>query len=69
MAQAKKCDICGALYEFYTVSYGKTGINGIGLSRISEDNRFTKIKVLDCCPTCMDTVMNVLNEKRKVAKE
>ncbi len=52
MADAKKCDRCGALYEAY-VPKGKSEFNHL---RIFKDRpgSFERIKCFDLCPVCSD---------------
>lgn len=52
MANAKKCDRCGSLYEAY-VPKGAHGFNHI---RIFKDlsGRIDRIQCFDLCPVCSD---------------
>lgn len=60
MALAKKCDICGVLYELYNVvdSAGKAKNIHNGISFVNIDNRGSCFvgRLLDCCPGCMDSI-------------
>lgn len=64
MALAKKCDVCGKLYEHY----GKrdTDPNGIMIVHINERHTdYCKIKpdaLLDCCPECLNSILEHINK-------
>lgn len=57
MAIAKKCDICGELYEVYNLGAGER-VNPNGIMLISEDGvgGYIKNKKIDCCPECMESI-------------
>lgn len=62
MALARKCDICGRLYEHY----GDDGSvvkksNTIQFTWRSIGNgRTTDGKMYDCCPECMDSINTLI---------
>lgn len=69
MANAKKCDICGKLYEFYSVVSIDDGRTFVGsrIKFVSEDGVFCRGE--DLCPECMTKVHTLLasiaDEKEK----
>lgn len=64
MAAAKKCDICGKLYESYTteIHFGRINIDGNGI-RFARDNNLGT-NTIDCCPDCMESIMLHLKNLR-----
>lgn len=54
MAIAKKCDICGRLYE----PYDNKGINGIGYLYIDGMGNWALKRKFDCCPLCLSSINN-----------
>lgn len=55
MSLAKKCDLCGVLYEYYS------GRNGISLERITEKGSINSTeKTFDLCPSCMDALVRFM---------
>lgn len=68
MSAAKKCDICGSLYEIYNVKKNPSCPNGIMLVNIDEIGSYHNNPVNDCCPTCMITIKETI-EKLKKEKE
>lgn len=73
MSVARKCDICGRLYEKYTLDRNKTlgflegdHINAIGFM-CDEDNGTFSSYTRNCrhmCPECMDAVVKLLEERK-----
>ena len=53
MASAKKCDLCGRLYEAYHVKNDSKKTNGIMFLNIDDRGDYIKHHAFDCCPTCM----------------
>ena len=53
MAKAKKCDICGGLYELYNNRTPARYPNYIELNSESFEGRARGVKTYDCCPKCM----------------
>ena len=54
MALAKKCDICGRLYEIYNTKGNNS--NSIRLIQDGEKGSYYCIKHFDCCPECMSSI-------------
>ena len=69
MANAKKCDICGAYFDICEMKTSKVAdysfMNTITISqRDNKGNRIYTINPLDCCPKCMEKVLDILNIKK-----
>ena len=58
MAIAKKCDICGKLYETYNVCRNPNKPNGLQLLSIDDKREFYSYSLIDCCPECMESIKN-----------
>lgn len=58
MAKAKKCDICGKFYEMYNVRKDSCKPNGFQMLNIDADGRYFSGPVVDCCPECMTSIQN-----------
>lgn len=63
MAMAKKCDICGVLYEGYV----DTQCNGISLEKLYRDssNVARTVKTMDCCKDCMRAILACIDKLKK----
>ena len=61
MALAKKCDICGKLYETYTSKDNQLKPSGIMFVNVCADNTYYSGNVTDCCPECMSTIMDTVD--------
>lgn len=59
MADAKKCDVCGKLYELYNT---KNGYNRLSLRRIDANGCVTYADYYDCCPECMKSIEDYLEK-------
>lgn len=60
MSLAKKCDICGRLYEPYC------GANGISIEQIDRyGNVSTTCRTLDLRPTCKEKLENFIESLRE----
>ena len=66
MSLAKKCDICGKLYEPYTTECDFRGVNGIVLVFIDEEGEYgtPPDTATDCCPGCMKAIMHFIDRLR-----
>ena len=64
MAMAKKCDICGKLYEIYNVDKDADNVNGLTYLNIDAKGDYYKNKVIDCCPECMKSIKNHIDMLR-----
>lgn len=62
MATAKKCDICGRLYEVYNTKNDEKNPNGFVYINIDEYQKYFTHHAKDCCPECMDKIKNFVNK-------
>ena len=66
MSLAKKCDVCGNLYEGYGVKLhdgNSRAVNGIILVHVDEEGMYgTPDDATDCCPLCMEKILKLLKE-------
>lgn len=60
MSIAKKCDICGKLYESYTMKCCKCYVNGIMLIDIENNQTYSAYKKIDCCRDCMTKIKKII---------
>lgn len=65
MATAKKCDICGKFYELYNTEDDENKVNGLMLLNIDESGKYFVHKAIDCCPTCMETIVEAIKRTNK----
>lgn len=65
MAIAKKCDICGKLYEEYNVRQSKDNFNGFMLLNIDYKGNYFHGPACDCCPECMKSIREHINSLMK----
>lgn len=64
MALAKKCDICGKFYEFSGGNYDKPA-NAIQLrSRNKTNTQYWELDTYDCCPKCIESILDHINKLR-----
>lgn len=56
MSLAKKCDICGKLYEEYNVLEDSKKVNGIMFLNIDCHMKYYSGKAIDCCASCMKSI-------------
>lgn len=58
MSLAKKCDICGKLYEDYVIKVEGKEVNSFVLVCTDEVDRWSNIESAnDCCPKCMRSIL------------
>lgn len=79
MSNARKCDICGQLYESYSVKAPeKEGIevpnpeedvNAISFGYVNRSGAIYRSRTYELCPGCMDLVTMVLGLKPKKKEE
>lgn len=69
MAIAKKCDICGKLYEEYNVRQSKDNFNGFMLLNIDRNEDYFHGQPYDCCPECMNSIMEHIKILEKLEKK
>ena len=67
MAAAKKCDICGKLYELYNTDAWKNKPNTLRFCQEVDDNRTFCIKEYDVCPECMRAVKDFFKTRGRNA--
>lgn len=70
MSLARKCDVCGKLYEQYsTISKGKP--NGIMLIRWcrNSSSNYDSINGFDLCPSCMKRINDLLMSIKEETEE
>lgn len=65
MSLAKKCDICGKLYEQYNTRKDKDNINGLLFLNIDMQQHYYSHGVTDCCPECMEAIKDFIVELGK----
>ena len=65
MAIAKKCDICGKLYETYNCNWNSNDPNGIALVTIMNNYTYSKKTLWDCCPDCMNSIQDFIESLKK----
>ena len=64
MSRARKCDICGKLYEDYDTTVKgflcleRTSINSIMFIRKDLENAYNKNTTIDCCKECMRSILS-----------
>lgn len=56
MAKAKKCDICGKLYEPYSTVNDPKKPNGLMFVNLQNNDTYWKNPISDCCPECMTAI-------------
>lgn len=66
MSVARKCDVCGKLYEPYKIDYKNNEINGFSLlyRSTTHDDCLTKGKNFDCCEECLKKIINMVNNNK-----
>lgn len=58
MSLAKKCDLCGNLYEDYTINVEDNAVNAFVLVCTDDEDRWSNVKeAIDCCPQCMRSIV------------
>ena len=62
MAFAKKCDICGSYFDDPEDIKESDQYNCIGFCSRYSCADFRKSNVLDCCPACMESIQEHINE-------
>lgn len=68
MAVAKKCDICGQLYEIYNTRNDAKNVNGIMFVNIDGESKYYAHDVMDCCPECIESIkqqIDILQNKKE----
>ena len=65
MAIAKKCDICGKLYEEYNFEQSMENSNGFMLLNIDCKGTYSDGPAVDCCPECMKSILEHIDSLAK----
>ena len=65
MANARKCDRCGKLYEGYNTENDSENINGIRTLNIDYQRMCYSHEAMDLCPECMESFWGWLRGKRR----
>lgn len=60
---AKKCDICGKLYELYDMSSNKEKFNAIIPINIDGNGKYWTHSHIDLCPQCRDAIKSLMKER------
>ena len=56
MASAKKCDVCGTLYEGYNAKNDSKKVNGMMFLNIDCHGKYFSHETIDCCPECLESI-------------
>lgn len=73
MADAKKCDVCGALYEDYTLHVPEwlrlrnKDVNIINLSK-TKYHCYEETKSIELCPKCMKGILDFLDREHEAGE-
>lgn len=64
MAVAKKCDVCGEYYDYFT---NPDIVNHVDFQHIDEDGDVTRdnIKGYDICGKCVTAIYNLIKSRGK----
>lgn len=62
MANAKKCDICGRLYELYNCKTPAKYPNYIELNSESVNGSARGVREYDTCPECMYQILSLIHD-------
>lgn len=57
MAIAKKCDICGKLYERYNEERNAENPNAVQFVSDDSKGKYFAYGIIDCCPDCMESIL------------
>lgn len=60
MSVAKKCDICGSLYELYNKKFSEKNWNAIQLFNRDENDSYFSHPIRDICPKCQEELMKTV---------
>ena len=63
MALARKCDICGKLYEPYNEKKNSENPNGFMLLSNDTTNQYFSYGKIDCCPDCMESILQRIDQQ------
>ena len=65
MANARKCDRCGNLYEEYNTDNDNKSFNAIMTINLDHKRQYYPRKALDLCPECMTKLANWLSRDER----
>lgn len=65
MANAKKCDCCGAFYELYNTKKNRYEINSFVPRNLDVDNRYWEHIIVELCPECMKPIHDILDRVKE----
>lgn len=65
MGFAKKCDICGKLYEVYGKEENPENFNAFMLLNVDEYGTYYSNDHFDVCTKCRDSLKKWMDERRK----
>lgn len=63
MALARKCDLCGAYYDFYNVH---SDPNCFTFVNVNDDNEHLDLEYFDLCPNCLEELTNKVKKLKGV---
>lgn len=67
MSIAKKCDVCGSLYESYSFKRSDPSRpNRIMLLNIDNNQQYWSHGAKDLCPDCLAAVQKVIKERGEI---
>ena len=70
MSSAKKCDICGRLYEIYDArGDDESRPNGMRFVTFGHHGVVKNWPAKDCCPSCMDYIISTVSKLKKRGEE
>lgn len=68
MAFAKKCDICGVMFDYKkSVKVNHIKLGDLDIWHGREPTYFGR-EAYDCCPDCVDAIKNVIEERKAKKK-
>ena len=65
MANARKCDCCGNLYEAYNVAQNRFKISGFTPLNIDSQGEYYANKFVDLCPVCVKPLHDILDKVKR----
>lgn len=60
---AKKCDICGKLYEIYDTKCNSEKFNALIPINVDETDKWWSHNYIDLCPACRDAIKSLMKER------
>ena len=65
MSKAMKCDVCKKYYDRYNYNSSDKKQNGCILMRRDLHDNLWNQEIYDCCPDCMESLIQFLNDKNE----